>query len=89
MDIFIIYLFLINAAALLLMLIDKRKAVKKAWRIPEATLLTVAAFGGSLGAIIGMRLFRHKTLHLKFAVGLPILLAAHIFLLILILNKTL
>lgn len=84
MDILIYYLLIINALAFLLMLADKRKAVKKVWRIPEATLLAVAAIGGSLGAILGMRLFRHKALHLKFSLGLPLMLAAHILLLILL-----
>ena len=74
MNILIIYLLIINALSFLLMLTDKRRAVKKAWRIPEATLLGIAAIGGSLGAVVGMRLFRHKTLHLKFALGLPLLL---------------
>lgn len=84
MDILIIYLLIINALSFLLMLADKRKAVKKAWRIPEATLLVVAAMGGSLGAVIGMRLFRHKTKHLKFSVGLPLLLSLHIMLTVLL-----
>lgn len=88
MDILMIYLLIINAAGLLLMLIDKRKAVKKAWRIPESTLLTIAVIGGSLGTLIGMRLFRHKTLHLTFSVGLPVILVLHIFILIYIITKT-
>lgn len=88
MEILVIYLLIINAAAFLLMHIDKHRAIKKAWRIPESTLLGIAAIGGSLGAIMGMRLFRHKTLHLKFSVGLPFMLAIHILLLILITTKT-
>ena len=88
MDILIIYLLIINAVSLLFMLIDKRKAVKKAWRIPEATLLGIAAIGGSLGAVLAMRLFRHKTLHPKFAIGLPVLLAVHIIVLLLLYIKT-
>ncbi len=87
MDILIYYLLIINALAFLLMLTDKRRARKNAWRIPEATLLGVAALGGSLGAVIGMRLFRHKTLHPKFSIGLPLMLAVHIILLILIFIK--
>ena len=87
MDILIFYLLIINALAFLLMLIDKRKAVKKAWRIPEATLLGIAILGGSLGAVLAMRLFRHKTLHLKFSLGLPVLLVAHILLLIFLFTK--
>ena len=72
------YLILINAAAFLLMLADKQKARRGAWRIPEATLMGSALLGGSLGAIAGMRLFRHKTRHPKFSVGLPLILAAQI-----------
>ena len=68
------YLLIINALGLLFMLIDKQKAKRNAWRIPEATLLTIAALGGSIGCIAGMYLFRHKTKHLKFTVGLPLLI---------------
>ena len=81
MDAIHAYLLLINALTFLLMLVDKWKARKKAWRILEATLLTVAALGGSLGATIGMHLFRHKTRKLKFSLGLPLMLIAHILLL--------
>ena len=88
MDILITYLLIINALSFLFMLIDKRKAVKKAWRIPEATLLGIASIGGSLGAVLAMRLFRHKTLHPKFAIGLPVLLAIHIIVLLLLYIKT-
>ena len=88
MDIIFIYIVVINAVAFLLMLIDKYKAKKNLWRIPEATLMGVAAIGGSLGAILGMRLVRHKTKHLKFSLGLPVLLALHILLGILLYVKT-
>ena len=70
----IVYLLLINAAGFILMLADKRKAIKNAWRIPEATLLWTAVIGGSLGVLMGMRIFRHKTRHLKFFLGVPVLL---------------
>lgn len=76
-----IYLFLINAAGLLLMLMDKHKAKKHLWRIPEATLLTVAALGGSLGSLLGMYLFHHKTRKPRFYLGVPACLLAHILLL--------
>ena len=88
MDIIFIYILIINAVAFLLMLIDKYKAKKNLWRIPEATLMGVAAIGGSLGAILGMRLVRHKIKHLKFSLGLPVLLALHILLGILLYAKT-
>ena len=76
------YLVLINAGGFLLMLIDKQKARRGARRIPEATLMGVAVLGGSIGAIAGMRLFRHKTKHPKFYIGLPCILAAQIITLI-------
>ena len=71
MDLLYLYLILVNAAGLILMLVDKQKAQKGQWRIREATLFTVAAIGGSLGIYGGMRLFRHKTLHPSFAIGIP------------------
>lgn len=83
-----VYLLLINAAGFLLMLSDKRRAQKKRWRISEATLMTVAAVGGSLGCLLGMYAFRHKTRHPKFTVGIPLLLALHILLLALLLRQT-
>ncbi len=78
------YLIIINAAGFFIMLADKRKAIKKEWRIPESTLLGVAAMGGSFGTLLAMRLFRHKTLHTKFSVGVPLLLLVHIVLLVLL-----
>ena len=76
--ILLVYLLLVNAAGFLLMLVDKIKAKKNLWRIPEATLMGVAAIGGSIGAIAGMKLFRHKTKHAKFYIGLPVILALQI-----------
>ncbi len=70
----IVYLLLINAAGCFLMRADKKRAIKKRWRISEATLMTVAALGGSIGTLLGMRLFRHKTQHPKFTVGVPLIL---------------
>lgn len=74
------YLLIINAVGFLLMLIDKQKARNGQWRIPEATLMTVAAIGGSVGSLIGMYTFRHKTRHAKFIVGVPALLIAQLLL---------
>ena len=70
----LIYLILINAVSFILMLVDKYKARKNLWRIPEATLLGIAVLGGSFGAILGMHAARHKTKHLKFSLGLPLIL---------------
>ena len=75
-----LYLLLINAVGFLIMLVDKRKAIKNKWRIPEATLMTVAAIGGSIGSLMGMKVFRHKTKHPKFTIGIPLILAAQILL---------
>ena len=72
-DLLLLYLVTINAAGFVLMLADKHKAKKKLWRIPEATLMTVAALGGSVGSLLGMYTVRHKTKHPKFAVGIPLL----------------
>ena len=82
MDNIITYLVIINAVSFLLMLIDKQKAKRSAWRIPEATLMGVAALGGSIGAIAGMYVFRHKTRHVKFFLGLPAILIIQIGLVI-------
>ncbi len=86
MKYFYIYLLLINAVGLLIMLVDKRKAIKNAWRIPESTLMTVAAIGGSIGCLAGMNLFRHKTKHPKFTIGIPVILALQILAAILIIS---
>ena len=74
------YLLTINAAGFVIMLADKRCAQKKLWRIPEATLLTVAILGGSVGCLVGMRLFRHKTRKPKFYIGIPVILAMQLIL---------
>ncbi len=85
MDPILVYLLLINAAGFLLMLWDKRKAKKNLWRIPEKVLLGCALIGGSFGCLLGMRAARHKTKHPAFSIGLPVILAVHVLLLIIIL----
>ena len=66
------------------MLVDKWKAKKNRWRVRESTLLIVAALGGSIGSLAGMYLFRHKTQHLKFTLGIPLILAAQCFVVVLV-----
>ena len=78
MNYFLLYLLLINAAAFVLMRADKVKARKNRWRIPERTLIGSALLGGSIGALLGMYTFRHKTRHLKFTLGIPAILIAQI-----------
>lgn len=82
-----IYLVLVNAAAFVLMLADKRRAKRDAWRIPESTLMAAAWAGGSIGAIAGMYLVRHKTKHPKFTLGLPLILILQLVLIILLESK--
>ena len=76
--ILILYLLTVNAIGFILMLVDKIKAKKNLWRIPEATLFLVAVIGGSIGSILGMYTFRHKTKHIKFIVGMPLILAVQV-----------
>lgn len=78
MNITLAYLLAINVAAFLVYGIDKLKAKHAKWRISEATLLLLAAVGGSIGAWLGMKVWHHKTLHMKFRYGVPIILLLQI-----------
>lgn len=69
---------LMNLIAFYMYWLDKRNARKRRWRIPENTLLGVAFIGGSLGALLGMYIFRHKTKHWKFKILVPLFLIMHI-----------
>ena len=75
------YLIVVNLLTWIIYGIDKWKAKRRAWRIPERTLLLLAAAGGCTGALAGMLMFRHKTRKLKFMIGVPLMLAAQILLL--------
>lgn len=79
-DIIILYAVAVNVVSFIVMGVDKRKAIKRAWRIPESTLFVLAIIGGSLGSIIGMHLFHHKTRHWYFLYGMPVILALQIIL---------
>lgn len=70
---------LINVISFSVFAIDKRKAVEGKWRIPEKALLFLAAIGGAAGALLGMKLFRHKTRHPRFSIGVPVLLILQVF----------
>ncbi len=72
------YLLLMNLLAFSVFGIDKRKAVRNRWRIPERTLLLTAALGGSIGALAGMHVFHHKTRKNKFRIGVPAILMLQI-----------
>ncbi len=71
---FLYYLLILNLITFLVYGIDKWKARTNQWRIPESTLLLLALFGGSIGAIMGMEIWRHKTQHLIFRIGVPLML---------------
>ena len=81
---FIIYLFIVNIVGFTMMGIDKKRAIRGAWRISEASLFMAALIGGSLGCILGMQRFRHKTRHPKFQIGMPIICITQICILILL-----
>ncbi|MCD8046393.1 MAG: DUF1294 domain-containing protein [Clostridiales bacterium] len=78
------YLIVINLVGFFSMGLDKRKARRGKWRISEARLFVQAAVGGSIGSLAGMYVFRHKTRHAKFVVGMPAILAAQVFLVVVI-----
>ena len=72
-NILIIYLVIINLAAFFIFGIDKRRAIKNRWRIAESTLFLLALIGGGIGAEAGMYVFHHKTRHLRFVIGIPLI----------------
>ena len=76
------YLLLVNIIGFALMFIDKKRAQKNQWRIKEATLFLTAAIGGSIGSMLGMKVFRHKTKHLSFLIGMPAILIIQVALVI-------
>ena len=80
------YLIVINIVTFQVYGIDKWKAKQGSWRISEATLLILAVIGGSIGALLGMRVWHHKTMHKKFKYGLPLILLVQIALIYLILD---
>ncbi|HBI72639.1 MAG TPA: DUF1294 domain-containing protein [Lachnospiraceae bacterium] len=76
------YLVILSFAGLISMGMDKRRAIRNRWRIPERTLLLIAFLGGGIGSFLGMRIFRHKTKHRKFVILLPIAAVLYAILLI-------
>ena len=78
----IAYLLIMNIAGIIIMAIDKSKARHHAWRIPEKSLFGVSLLGGSLGTWAGMYIFRHKTKHWYFVIGMPAICVLHLIFLI-------
>ena len=80
----LIYLIGINLAGFVIMGVDKKRAIRGAWRISEAAILLTELLGGSLGCILGMQHFRHKTKHWYFKYGMPAILVAQVLLFVLL-----
>lgn len=78
-----IYLLFVNLLGLIYFMVDKLKAKRQAWRTPEATLFTIALFGGSIGCLLGMYLFHHKTQKPRFFIGMPVILGVQILIVLL------
>lgn len=76
------YVLIINLIGFIIMLMDKQRAVHKEWRIPEKTLLGISILGGAIGMLLGMSIFRHKTKHKKFTIGVPFILLMQVCLVI-------
>lgn len=78
----VVYFLAINIAGIAVCGIDKKKAVRHQWRIPEKNIFLIAILGGSPGVLTGMHSFRHKTRHLKFIIGIPMILLCQILLVV-------
>ncbi|MFT5871486.1 MAG: uncharacterized membrane protein YsdA (DUF1294 family) [Clostridium sp.] len=79
MELFLCYILVINLYGIFVMYSDKNKSKKGRWRTPESTIFTIAFAFGALGIFTGMRLFRHKTKHNKFIIGIPLILIVQLF----------
>ncbi len=87
LKIILLYLIVINVVGLFLMGMDKRRAKRDQWRVPEKRFFLIALIGGSLGCWLGMQCFHHKTMHKSFTIGMPIILIIQILLLISLYGK--
>ena len=80
----LVYLIAVNLISFILMGVDKSRARKRSWRIPESTLFVLALIGGSIGTIAGMHLFHHKTRHWYFLYGMPAILIIQILIVVIL-----
>ena len=83
----LVYLIVINLISFTTMGVDKSKARKRSWRIPESTLFVLALIGGSIGSIAGMHIFKHKTKHWYFLYGMPAILIIQILIVIILVSS--
>ncbi|PRR82149.1 DUF1294 domain-containing protein [Clostridium vincentii] len=86
-EILIPYILAINLIGFIIMFIDKKKAVHRKWRISESTLITISILGGSIGMLLGMHCFRHKTNHKKFTLGVPAILIVQLGIILFFLQR--
>ena len=77
-NILLLYILSVNLGGFIAFFIDKKRAVRSKWRIPEVTLLTIALLGGAIGCYLGMKLFHHKTLKPLFYIGIPVIIALQV-----------
>lgn len=82
MNEFLLYLLTVNLITFAFMGLDKRKAIKHKYRIPERTFWLLSLIGGAVGSLIGMNVFHHKTKHRSFVIGMPFILIVHLILLL-------
>lgn len=83
-SIILIYILIINLVGFLIMLVDKNRAINHEWRISEINLFLISIIGGSIGLYLGMHYFRHKTKHLKFTLGVPIIILIQCYIVIIL-----
>lgn len=83
----VLYIVVVNVVTFIVYGVDKWRARRGKWRVPEHTLLGLAAVGGSIGAWAAMRCFRHKTLHNKFRIGVPVILLVQLAIAVFIATK--
>lgn len=77
---FAIYFIIVNAFGFIMSAVDKSAAKKHKWRVPEKNLFAVSLLGGAVGTLMSMLIFRHKTKHKRFMIGIPLIISAQIFL---------
>jgi len=87
-QIILLYILSVNLGGFIAFGIDKKRSIRSKWRIPEATLLTFALLGGSVGCLLGMKIFRHKTLKPLFSIGIPVILGLQILTVLIIVFLT-
>ena len=87
LNIVLLYLLIVNIVAFLLYGVDKLKAKKGKWRVRERLLLGMAVVGGSLGALLGVKVWHHKTMHKKFRFGMPVIVVIQLVCVCLFLAK--